>query len=141
MSEPLTCNDCNTPAVLKISKAQKAYYDCPNCPSNNPAYKSKFLTFLDRVDEYKKKKSSPRQDCNPCEKVKEVVKEKVAGKRKPERDDNTESKRLKAMADDMEAMSKRIAAQIAQTDLLLARVEMLLASPQSDQETEEELTE
>src|SRR4051812_9870022 len=122
--EPLTCNDCNTIAVLKVSKAGKGYYDCPNCPSGNPSYKSKFLTFIEGVEEYKKKRSSPRQNCAPCDKIKE----KVVGKRKAEKPLETgEDKRLKAMADEIEAQTKRISQQIVQTDLLLEKIERLLA--------------
>jgi len=136
--EPLLCNDCNTPAELKVSKAGKGYYNCPNCPSSNAAYKSKFLTFIEGAEEYKKKRTSPRQNCNPCDKIKDVVKEKVV-KRKAEKPlECPEEKRLKILADQMEEQVKKTETQIRLTDQLLERIEKLLENSSRRSPSEEE---
>ncbi len=140
MSE-VKCNDCGTEAVTKLSKAQKVYYSCPTCPSDNPAFKGKFLTMHDKLDTYNKlpKKPSPRQDCNPCDKLKEVA-EKVVKKRKAEKaPEDQESEKLKLLSEEIQIQSKRISEQISKTDLLLERIERLLDSskPQSEDETDD----
>jgi len=127
MSE-LLCNDCDSPALLKVSKAGKGYYNCPKCPSGNPDFPKKFLTFLGGEEEYKKKRSSPRQNCNPCDKIKE----KLPTKRKAEKPlENPEEKRLKAFNDELEVQIQRNKVLMDKTDLLLEKVEKLLSSPAS----------
>lgn len=153
MSE-VKCNVCDNVAETKLSKAGKVYYSCGTCPSDNPAYKGMFLTLHEKLDVYNKqpKKGSPRQDCNPCDKAKEIkesLKRKYssdevaaigAKKSRKEAADKLESEKLRLLSNEIESQSKKIAEQITKTDLLLERIERLLDSsskPQSEDESDD----
>jgi|SRR6188768_3387049 len=126
----MNCNDCGNPGEAKTSKAQRVYFNCNTCPSNNPSYPAKFLCFLDELEAYKKKGSSPRQGCPAA--VKKVVGAVVPKKRKadaPPEDDQL-GKRL-------DSLNEKIIALISRQDVMLDKIEKLLAGPQSEEESEE----
>lgn len=58
--ETVTCNECGTTAEAKTSKANRVFFICPKCPGNGD-HSNKFLTFLDEIAAYKKKKVVPKK--------------------------------------------------------------------------------
>lgn len=124
--ESVTCNACGSAAEAKTSKAGKVFFICPKCPGSGD-HSNKFLTFLDDVADYKKKKVVTKK-----RKAATVVDRK-------EGDLTIEKRRKIEESNALSGIDSKIDDLIKRVDQVLFKVEQILDSiPRHQSDDEEE---